>query len=301
METVLIIISLVLIGYILKFFNILKESDRRILNNIVIYIAMPSTIFLSILKNLSKSEVIIFLKLPIALFFSFLMCGIISYFLGKFLNLDNKKLGSLILISMLGNTGFLGYPVVLNLFGDEGLVRAIFCDLGSVFITMLVGSYVGVKFGKGGRNVIREVLTFPPLITAIFSIILVLFNFKLTYLPNFLLKTINYLSSTTVPLIMLSLGISLSPNAMRFGIFFGILASIFRFLIAPAFSLSISELLNIKGLERDVLLVESSMPSAMMSLVLGSLYDLDVKIISSAIFITTVLSLFIIALWELIL
>ena len=44
-------------------------------------------------------------------------------------------------------------------------------------------------------------------------------------------------------------------------------------------------------LEKNVLILESAMPSAMMSLVFAVLYGLDVKLVASACFITTVVSL----------
>ncbi len=300
MDVVLIILTLIMVGYISKVLNILNEKHAKILNSIVIYFAMPSTIFLTIMKNVSSNQILNFLKLPLIICISFVLVGVLSYLLGKYIfKLDDKKLGGLILVSMLGNTGFLGYPVVLGMFGEEGLARAIFCDLGSVFATMLLGTYVGIRFGKSkNKSVLKEMIKFPPLLTGILSIVLIIFNFKLSYLPNFLLKSLNYLSSATVPLIMMSLGLSLSPKSLKFGIFWGLIASLFRFIVSPTFAFSLSEIINIKGLDRNVLLVESSMPSAMMSLVLGTLYELDVKLIASSIFITTTLSLFVIGLWN---
>ncbi|XRO76429.1 auxin efflux carrier [Methanocaldococcus sp. 10A] len=299
MDVVLIVLILVLVGYFSKVFEILREEHAKILNNIVIYIAMPSTIFLTILKNVSSSQILEFLKLPIVIFLSCLFVGILAYLLGKHIfKLKDGKLGGLILVSMLGNTGFLGYPVALGMFGEVGLAKAIFCDLGGVFATMLLGTYVGIKFGKSkNKSILKEMAKFPPLITGIFTILLAFFGFRLEYIPNFLLKSLNYLSSATVPLIMMSLGLSLSPKALKFGVFWGIVASIFRFIVSPATAFTLSELLNIKGLEKNVLLVESSMPSAMMCLVLGTLYELDVKLIASSIFITTTLSLLVIAIW----
>ncbi|NPA63102.1 MAG: transporter [Methanococci archaeon] len=300
MDVVLIVLILILTGYILKIFNILKEEDAKTLNSVVIYATMPSTIFLTILKNVAPSQIFEFLKLPIIIFVSCFIVGILAFITGKYIfKLENNKLGSLILVSMLGNTGFLGYPVILGMFGYSGLARAIFCDLGGVFATMLLGTYIGIRFGKGkGKNVLKEMIKFPPLITGIFTIILAFFGFKLSYLPNFILKSLNYLSSATVPLIMMSLGLSLSPRALKFGVFWGIVASTFRFLVSPSIAFTLSDIFNVCGLDRKVVLVESSMPSAMMTLVLGTLYELDVKMIASSIFITTVLSFIVIAVWN---
>ncbi len=294
MEVILEIIILILSGYFLKVLNILKEEDSKVLSRVVIYLTMPSTIFLVILKNLNPCQISSFLKLMVIIILTFSLCGLLAYILGRFIKLDKKSLGGLILVCMLANTGFLGYPIILGMFGEHGLVRAIFCDMVSVFITMVLGSYVGIKFGSGeGKNVFVEMIKFPPLVTGVLSILLVIIGFKLSYLPNFILKSINYLSSATVPCIMISLGLSLSPRAIQYSLSISGLACLFRFLLSPTFAYLFSIIFGVYGLDRDVLIIESSMPSAMMSFVLGTIYNLNTKIISSAIFITTVMSFFV--------
>ncbi|MDK2988184.1 MAG: malate permease [Methanothermococcus sp.] len=66
--------------------------------------------------------------------------------------------------------------------------------------------------------------------------------------------------------------------------------------IAPLLVFALSTIFLIDGLEKNVLILESAMPSAMMSLVFAVMYELDVKLVASACFITTVVSLFILPL-----
>ena len=294
MDIMIIIVLLILTGYLSKFFNILRESDRTILNNIVVYIAMPSTIFLTIMKNVSPVDLPQFLKLPFLIFLTFVICGFIGYLIGRFLKLNRESLGGLILVCALGNTGFLGYPVIYGFYGTEGLTRAIFCDMGSVFASLLIGTYIGIKFGKNknsDKSVIKELLKFPPLMTGVISITLVFFGLSIGSFPEFFIKTLNYLSNATIPLIMLSLGLSLSPSSAKFGAIYGVIASIVRMGIAPLIVFVLSSIFLIDGLDKNVLILESAMPSAMMSLVFSVLYGLDVKLVASACFITTVVSL----------
>lgn len=298
MEIMIIIVLLILTGYLSKYFGILKESDRLTLNNIVVHIAMPSTIFLTIMKNVSPADLPQFLKLPVLIFLTFVICGFIGYLIGRLLKLNKESLGGLILVCALGNTGFLGYPVIYGFYGTEGLTRAIFCDIGSVFASLLFGTYVGLKFGNENSNnsIIYELLKFPPLITGILSIVLVFFGFNVDSFPGFTIKTLGYLSNATIPLIMLSLGLSLSPKSARFGAIYGVIASMVRMGIAPLLVFALSTIFLIDGLEKNVLILESAMPSAMMSLVFAVMYELDVKLVASACFITTVVSLFILPL-----
>ena len=299
MEVMSVIVSLIFIGYISKYLGILREEDRSVLNKVVVYISMPSTVFLTILKNVSPKELPLFIKLPISIFLIFSICGVVGYILGRYLKLERRSIGGLILVCALGNTGFLGYPVIYGFYGDPGLVRAIFCDMGSVIASLLIGTFVGVTFGegKGERNtslyILKELLKFPPFLACILSILCVILGMEIEDIPTFLVDTLNYLSKATVPLIMISLGLSLSPSSTRFAIKYGILALLVRTGVAPLLALLLSLLLSIEGLERKVLILQSAMPSAMMSLVFSLLYRLDVKLVASACFITTISSLII--------
>ena len=125
MEIMYVIVFLILMGYISRYFKILDEKDRMVLNKIVIYIAMPSTIFLSLLRNVTPADLPEFMKLPLILFVTSIACAILAYFVGKRLKLDNKSLGGFVLVSSIGNTGFLGYPVILGFYGTEGLLSVI--------------------------------------------------------------------------------------------------------------------------------------------------------------------------------
>jgi len=295
MDIMIIIVFLILVGYLSKYFGILKEKDRTVLNNIVVYIAMPSTIFLTIMKNVSPGDLPIFLKLPFLIFIIFFICGIIGFIVGKLLKLNNQSIGGLILVCALGNTGFLGYPIIYGFYGMEGLTRAIFCDMGSVFASLLIGTYVGITFGvnkdHGSPSILREILKFPPLLTGILSIVLIFLGFTIEDFPNYVINTLNYLSNATIPLIMISLGLSLSPSSARFGVLFGIIALIVRMVFAPLLAIILTNGLSVEGLDKNVVILQSAMPSAMMSLVFSLLYGLDIKLVASACFITTILSL----------
>jgi len=297
MDIMIVIVLLILIGYLSKYFGILKENDRIVLNNIVVYIAMPSTIFLTIMKNVSPGDLPIFLKLPFLIFIIFFICGIVGFIIGKLLKLNNQSIGGLILVCALGNTGFLGYPIIYGFYGMEGLTRAIFCDMGSVFASLLIGTYVGITFGvnknHASTSILREILKFPPLLTGILSIVLIFLGFSIEDFPNYIINTLNYLSNATIPLIMISLGLSLSPSSARFGVLFGIIALIVRMAFAPLLAIVLTTCFSVEGLDKNVVIIQSAMPSAMMSLVFSLLYGLDIKLVASACFITTILSLII--------
>lgn len=116
---------------------------------------------------------------------------------------------------------------------------------------------------------------------------------NLTHLKIYspLLDTLHYLGNATVPLIMLSLGLSLKfhrINKYKGNITF---VSLLRLLFSPLLATFLTNLLGIYGLEKKVLIVESAMPSAMLSIVLSVRYRLNPELTAICVFTTTLLSL----------
>ncbi|MCS3901389.1 AEC family transporter [Methanococcus voltae] len=291
MDIMIIIVALILVGYIAKVSKILSEDHILALNNIVIYMGIPSTIFLNVLENVRVDQLSEFLKLPILVFLMSAFCIITSYYVGKALKMSDKSLGAFILLCTLGNTSFMGYPVINGFYGAEGLTRAIFWDMGSVIVIMGLGTYIGLKMSGAKKNVALEIMKFPPIVAGVFSTLLVVLGFNLSYMPSIIVETLTYFSQATIALIMISLGLSLSPSALKFGMFYGLVASVIRLLLAPAFTFGASEFVLDNTLDRNVAVLQSGTSSAMMSLVFAIQYDLDIKMIASGCFITTVVSI----------
>ena len=89
-------------------------------------IALPCMIFKALYKanmNLLPTLSI----LPVVGLLSSFVIGIIVYFILKYLKYDNKKIMEYSFNSyFIGNTGFMGYPIILGAYGNSGFVRAIF-------------------------------------------------------------------------------------------------------------------------------------------------------------------------------
>ena len=78
--------------------------------------------------------------------------------------------------SALFNSGFLGYPVVLGVFGAAGLVRAAFYDMGSTILFLCLGILFILIFGGKYTSIIKRTVLFPPLWGIILGIIANIFH-----------------------------------------------------------------------------------------------------------------------------
>ena len=138
------IIVMILIGALSKKIGLLKEEDVETLNNIVINIALPCMIF----NALYTADVSLLPRLSILTVYILITSLIVGVLLLNFLGWDKRKIWSLVIVVVLGNTGFLGYPITQGIFGNAGIIRAVFCDI-STSITFVVLSFILILIFDG--------------------------------------------------------------------------------------------------------------------------------------------------------
>lgn len=285
--TILSIVLMIAIGYVLKRIDFLSDDDVPTLNNIVIYILLPCMIF-SALYSADLSLLPKLGSLPFIILTSSFITGIISYFILKRFNLSDIQLWSVLVTVMIANTAFMGYPINLGIYGNEGFLRAIFCDIATLIIFLLLSFVLVLKFGGSVKTAVKKIALFPSLWAIILGIIL-----NLSHIPigPVLDNTISYLGNGAIPLIMLSLGISIDLAGIKRSKNMIIFTSIMKLALFPIIAFFIVSFLGFVDLEFKVSIIEAAMPSGMMSLILSITYKLDYELTSDCILINTVISL----------
>lgn len=292
MEIIFIIIFLIVVGWILKSIGLLSEKDKVALNNIVIYVGMPALVFNSMLTNVKADELLSFLKLTLFIFAVSFLCAGVAWLAGKkLLKLQPKALAAFILVCACGNTAFMGFPIITGFYGTEGFTRAIFCDVATLFVMITLASYLGAKYSGQKVNVLRQILKFPPTIAWAVAMIFIVLGINITMLPPIIPKTLEILSAISVPLIMISLGISLSGKYLRIAMIPAIGVTAVQLFVAPAIGYIISPLFTFETLDRKVAIMETAMPPAMTPAIFAEIYGFDTKLISAGIFLSTIVSL----------
>lgn len=286
-ETIIPIIVMIIIGYTLKRTDILKAEHSIALNKIVINIAIPSLIFLAI-YDIDLSILPVVAPIPFICMLTGVLSGLIAYIFATIKKYPEKTRWSILLTSAMSNSGFLGYPVVLGVFGVEGLVRAVFYDLGSMILFIAFGVLLLLIYGGKYTTIFRKALIFPPLWAVALAVTLNFINFDIGFLVS---NILDYLSGAAIPLIMISLGLSLEFKGIKENIQAVFSVSFIKLFISPAIVLSIVTILGIGGLERQVTIIGAAMPSAMLSLVLAITYDLDIETTAACIFASTLISM----------
>lgn len=285
--TILSIILMIGIGYVLKRIDFLSEKDINPLNKIVMNILLPCMIF----SALYSSDLSLIPKLgilPFVILISSFVTGLVSFVILKKLGYDDKKLWSVLVTVMIANTAFMGYPVNLGIFGHEGFLRAIFCDIATMCIFLILSFVLVIKFGGTVKKAIRRIALFPPLWAIVFGLGLNILNVSIGPVLD---NTVRYLGNGAIPLIMISLGLSIDLSGLSRSKSMVAFTSVMKLVFFPAVAFVAVLFLGLSDLQYTVAVVEAAMPSGMLSLVLAITYNLDYELTSDCILINTVISL----------
>lgn len=150
-----------------------------------------------------KSEYILFMALMaiISVFMS-----LSNYFLGRYI-FGCEKIGSLVgMASANGNTGYFGLPIVLLLFGAEGVGIYLVANLGSEIVTLTLGYYLGAKGGRKPSEAIKIVLRLPIIYAMLAGF---LWNITIDEFPTVFLDYWNRFTGAWIIIGMLLIGVGL--------------------------------------------------------------------------------------------
>lgn len=285
-EVILVPTIMILLGVFLKQKGFLKQSDRELLSKIVLYIALPSMIFINLYDTRISQNM---LFLPVLGFTLTCLLLAIAYLYCRFRNYSRKTTWTIMIAASIMNTGFIGFPVSLGVFGNEGFVNAVFYDLATSTWVVLYGIILASKFGGDRREALKKVLTFTPVWAVIFALIFNVFNIPLIYVVE---NTLNYFGQATIPLIMLSLGLSLDFGNVRKYISPSIAVAVIKLVIAPLIMFGLVSAFRISGMAFNIAVLEAGMSTAGNALVLAIEYGLDADLMGSITFTNVVLSVF---------
>lgn len=257
LENLVLVLGLIALGSLMKRSGAFPENTSDVLNKFVLYIALPAIILVNIPKATLNSDMII----PIAVHWSFLILHIVILFiLYKWLKFSKSVLGALIIVSTVGNTAFLGIPMVKGFLGSQAIPYAVLYDqMGSGITFILYGAFVLPLFTgekkKTSKEVLIKLFTFP-------AFLALLGGFVLKFLPlpfifnNFLLN----ISGTLVPCAMLAVGFQMK---YRFG--YSTMKPLalglwLKLIMMPLIVLMTLKLLGINNLASQVSVLQSGMP-----------------------------------------
>lgn len=252
-----LILCMLLLGALFARLGLFDASAAEVLNNVVLYVCLPAAV-LRYAPNLNLHlDLLALIAVPWALL---LATVLVLRWLRRPLRLSDDQYAVLLLTVALGNTSFLGYPLVRALLGEDALPYAVVYDqFGAFMMLSTFGLYVLARYGGDSRpdmaTILRRMLRFPPFVALLLAL-----SVMPAQPPTFIAGALQRLSDALLPLVMLALGIGLRlrlPANVRRPLAWGLAL---KLVLLPGLALALAVALGLSGQLARAAVLEAAMP-----------------------------------------
>lgn len=254
----------------------------------VLNVALPALVLELIPKAVFDAQ----LWFPVVtMWVTFFGSWLVFALLGPRLGWSRGRIGALILVCGLGNTSFMGYPMILALRGKAALPIAVVADQLGCF-PLLASAAVVVASIYAGRQpqasvIVRRILTFPAFVALVVGVVVGQFGGW----PAALDEVLQPLGATLTPLALFSVGLQFRfrTGERELGAVGAALG--WKLFAAPLVCLAIGKLAGVSGRVLIVGVLESAMAPMISAAILADEYDLDPSLANTVLGAGIVLSL----------
>lgn len=204
-----ILFLIMLIGFISNRKGILDSEHTKFFSRLVLTVGMPGTIIASVANGSpfgSRAQLLADLAVVAVIH---LLLPLFAALVVKLLGFRaDQRLYQFMMI--FPNVGFMGFPVITALFGQEALAYAALFSLPHNFLMFSYG--IHLVSGGGFREMRPKDALNPCILASIVSIVICILNVKL---PEVLAQTCSYLGGMVTPAGMLIIGSSLAGVSLK--------------------------------------------------------------------------------------
>jgi malate permease and related proteins len=302
------LIGLALIGFILG--RILPAKVPMRLGQWLFWVGVPTSIVAFLRKTDLSGQVWVAPAVAYtAILFGAVLACLAIYIIRLWTNkiIPQPTQGSLILAAMVGNTGYLGYPVVLSLVGTQYFAWALFYDLlGTTLGAYGFGVALAAKFGGSSQNETYNRDRDSPKKTQILKAILInpaLWSFGVGLLlrpiplPDIAVSCLDFVAWSAIASSLLLIGMRLSKLSSWGSLKLASISLIIKMVFVP-FVLGIClHRLGLTGKIAQVIVLQMAMPPAFATLVLAETFNLDRELAVTALAVGSMILLITLPFW----
>ena len=287
MENFVLIGVFVLLGMLFRRLKAFPKDSAQVLNMFALYVSLPALILLKVPQINFSREVVAAAVIPWGML---LFSAGLVLLAARLRRWERSITGVLLLVIPLGNTSFLGVPMIQTFFGAPGLPPLIIYDqLGTMMIMGTYGSIILALYGRESSldlsAIARRTLLFPPTIALLLGLVARLWPY-----PEKLAQALQNIATTLVPVVMTAIGMQLRlrvPPRVVVPLGFGLAV---KLLLAPLSALLVCRLSGLGGIAVDVSILEAAMPPMVTAGALAVIAGLDADLAVALIGIGIVLS-----------
>ena len=214
---------------------------------------------------------------------------LIAAFVAKLLFENKKEYSIATVAAVIGNTGNLGIPINIAIFGEESIPYTTVVNLVNVFVVYTIGVYYYSRGTFDSKTSLLNIVKLPILWAAIIAILLSVYEVQI--------------HSSIMNMLMMGAYASMTMQLFLFGIYlYGtkikeisktlvIWVLTFKFILLPAIAFLVLINIELDPMIKGIIFIELMMPLAVANVNLASLYDCSPRVVTALVFISSLLFL----------
>ena len=296
-EGVIIMLAIILLAILLKKIGLLKKEDSLLFSRIVLKVTLPAVIFVSLAMKHFDSDYLIMSGIMALIEITMV---VLAWGVATLLRFKPGEKGALMLVSAFGMTAMLGYPIIRQAFPGNLLAMeeaVVTSELGVGLLLFIFGPLIAMYYGQSsvkGEIVLKSAKKF--FISPIF--IAIIAGIAASFLPishdNQVYVTftrfVKLVGHANVLMVALTIGLLVEFKKMNHLYLFLALAVFFKLFVKPMLAVWLTGIPQFTEMMREIVLIETALPSAILTVVFAKQYNCRPDLVSAAIMVTLVLS-----------
>lgn len=253
-----LILTMLALGMLFARLKVLPDSAAEVLNRVVLYVCLPAAVLIYVPRLRAEASLAGLIATPWLLALATVALVALAT---RIFGFRRDEHAVLLLCVALGNTSFIGYPMVRALLGEHALPYAVVYDQFGTFVLLSTfGLYVLARYGGDAppttRRILLRIFKFPPVWALIVG---------LTAMPEqppaWIASGLQRLADALLPLVMLGVGLSIQLKLPRDEVKPLAIGLLLKLLVMPALALPLSWLFGFDAEMLKANVLESAMPT----------------------------------------
>ncbi|MBE2225254.1 MAG: AEC family transporter, partial [Anaerolineae bacterium] len=242
-----------------------QALDKQTLSKVTLYVLSPALVFSSLVNSdLETGDIgsmVLFTVLAMA------AMAILAFLPARMMHFSRRETAALVITVVFVNGGNYGLTLNQLRYGDAGLSLAIVYYATSTVLVYSAGIFIASMGRLPWRAAVKRLLSLPPIYAATGAILVYFFAIPV---PEPLMSAIEILGRGAIPVMLLVLGMQMADMKGNGGWRLTVPAIGLRLLVGPVVAVFVASLVGLQGLSRSVSIIEASMPTAVITIILAT-------------------------------
>lgn len=259
--------------------------EARTLSRFAYFVLTPAFVF----NTLSTARIEADLATRMISFISivYISSAVLAFIIARLLRRSAQMTAVYVMLATFGNVGNFGLPIVQFALGKEALVSGAIYFLATLVVAFVV-CVIAANVGRGGTlRAVGAVFRTPALIALPPAL---LWNWTQFPIPAFVSRPMELLSAALIPTMLIVLGVQLASAGIPRPNLDMLLSSTIRLLSGPTLAFTLAAPFGLGGLERDVGILQASMPAAVLVSIIALENDLLPEFVTTAVLFSNLAS-----------